>query len=86
MIEFERGEKIWIKKEYFLFTTCYNTLLLVEVYCSMLLKKKKKMGFSTPHEVWYFVFGVLNAKDLAFSTLDANALLLLLRSLTPLFA
>ena len=75
MIEFERGEKICIK-------TCYNTLLLVEIYCSML----KILGFSTPHEVWFFVFGVLNAKDLAFSTLDTDALLLFLRSLTPLFA
>ena len=83
MREFERGEKICIKKEYVLFTTCYNTLLLVEVYCSLLLKI---LGFSTPHEVWFFVFSVLNAKDLAFSTLDTDALLLFLRSLTPLFA
>ena len=83
MIEFERGEKICIKKEYVLFTTCYNTLQLVEVYCSLLLKN---LGFSTPHEVWFFVYSVLNAKDLAFSTLDTDALLLFLRSLTPLFA
>ena len=83
MIEFERGEKICIKKEYVLFTTCYNTLLLVEVYCSLLLKF---LGFSTPHKVWFFVFSVLNAKDLAFSTLDTDALLLFLGSLTPLFA
>ena len=58
-----------------------NTLLLVEIYSSMLLKK---LGFSTPHEVRFFVFGVLNAKNLVFSTLDANALLLFPRSLTPL--
>ena len=76
MIEFERGEKICIK-------TCYNTFLLVDIYCSMLLKI---LGFSTTHEVWFFVFCVLNAKDLAFSTLDTDALLLFLRSLTPLFA
>ena len=76
MIEFERGEKICIK-------TCYNTFLLVDIYCSMLLKI---LGFSTTHEVWFFVFCLLNAKDLAFSTLDTDALLLFLRSLTPLFA
>ena len=76
MVEFERGEKICIK-------TCYNTFLLVDIYCSMLLKI---LGFSTTHEVWFFVFCVLNAKDLAFSTLDTDALLLFLRSLTPLFA
>ena len=75
MVEFERGEKICIK-------TCYNTFLLVDIYCSMLLKI---LGFSTTHEVWFFVFCVLNAKDLAFSTLDTDALLLFLRSLT-LFA
>ena len=76
MVEFERGEKICIK-------TCYNTFLLVDIYCSMSLKI---LGFSTTHEVWFFVFCVLNAKDLAFSTLDTDALLLFLRSLTPLFA
>ena len=71
MIEFERGEKFCIKKEYVLFTTCYNTLLLVEVYCSLLLKI---LGFSTPHEVWFFVFSVLNVKvTLVFNTLDASA-------------
>ena len=74
-----KGErKFVLKKNMF---CLQNTLLLVEIYISMLLKK---LGFSTPHKVWFFVFGMLNAKNLAFSTLDANALLLFLRSLNPL--
>ena len=33
--------------------------------------------FSTPHEGRFLVFGVLNAKYLAFGTPDKNALILL---------
>ena len=40
-------------------------------HCSML---QKILRFGTSHEAWILVFSVPNAKNLAFDTLDADAL------------
>ena len=49
-------------------------LSYLRAYCSM---SHNFETFSTPHEGRFLVFGVLNAKYLAFGTPDKNALILL---------
>ena len=41
----------------------------------------KFLAFETPHDGLFLVFGVLNAKYLAFDTLDENALMIKLKTL-----
>ena len=53
---------------------CYSVVLLIERYYSML---EKILRFETLHETRSLMFGVSNAKNLAFGTLDANALTIL---------
>ena len=49
----------------------YNTLLLVQVYCSCVLKL---LAYDTCNEVWFFVSGMPNAKNLTFSIPNTSAL------------
>ena len=48
-----------------------RTLSKMRAYCSM---SHNFSIFSTPHDALFFMFGVSNAKYLAFGTSDENAL------------
>jgi len=53
------------------FATCYSAVSFMEPHCSML---QKNLRFGTSHDAWILVFGVSNAKYLAFYICDENAL------------
>ena len=67
----ERKEKI-IKKLIFLYNISGHTVLSLERYC---LYMPNVLAFDTPHERGFLVFGVPNAKYLAFSISYGNALI-----------
>ena len=67
----ERKEKI-IKKLIFLYNISGHTVLSLERYC---LYMPNVLVFDTPHERGFLVFGVPNAKYLAFSISYGNALI-----------
>ena len=48
-----------------------RTVSYLRRYCSGV---PKLLAFNTPHEGLFFMFGVPNAKYLAFGTIDENAL------------
>ena len=58
-----------------------RTVSYLRRYCSGV---PKLLAFNTPHEGLFFMFGVPNAKYLAFGTIDENALKNLFRSIPPL--
>ena len=58
-------------KKYFFYSTFVYTVPKIERYCS---RVSKFIGCRTPHEKGFLVFGVPNAKYLAFGTPDENAL------------
>ena len=58
------------KKGFFFFSTTVYTIPKMERYCSHV---SKFIEFRTPHEKSFLVFGVLNAKYLAFGTPDGDA-------------
>ena len=64
-----REERVIVTKKYLAHS--YSTLLLIEVYCSYVLKL---LAYDTCNEVWFLVYGVPNAKNLIFSTPNTNAL------------
>ena len=51
--------------------TSVDTVIKMEWYCS---RVSKFIGYRTPHDKGFLVFGVSNAKYLAFDTPDGNAL------------
>ena len=71
----ERREKI-IKKLISAYSISGRTVLFLERNCSYV---PNVLAFGTPHERGFLVFGVPNAKYLAFGTPDKNALRLLRR-------
>ena len=58
-----------------------RTASYLRQYCSGM---PKLLAFNTPHEGLFFMFGVPNAKYLAFGTIDENALKNLFLSIPPL--
>ena len=58
-------------KKYFFYNTSVRTVPKMERYCS---RMSKFIEYRTPHEKDFLVFGVPNAKYLAFGTPDENAL------------
>ena len=60
----------WNKKLFF-YSTSIRTIPKMKRYCS---RVSKFIGYRTPHEKGFLVFGMPNAKYLAFGTLDENAL------------
>ena len=60
----------WNKK-YFFCSTSVCTIPKIEWYRSHM---SKFIGYRTPHEKGFLVFGVLNVKYLTFNILDENAL------------
>ena len=67
----KRREKI-IKKLIFAYSIFGRTVPKRERYCSHV---SKFIGYRTPHEKGFLMFGVPNAKYLAFGTPDENALM-----------
>ena len=53
-----------------------GTISYLELHCSLMLKV---LRFETSDEGWFFVLGVLNAKNSAFRTPNASALIELYR-------
>jgi len=65
--EREKVNKIRIKN----FVIFVRTISYLRVYCSSM---PKVLRFKISYEGWFWVFGVPNAKYLAFDTPDGNAL------------
>ena len=61
----------WIKIKIIIFSIYVRIVSNIEGYCSML---QNFDTFETPHEAWIVVFGVSNAKYLAFDIPDGSAL------------
>ena len=59
------------KKLVFWFGFCIHTVSYLRRYCNDV---SKFLAFETPYEAHILMFGVSNAKYLAFNTSDENAL------------